>query len=260
MYTALLALSVLAWRLEVPQHEYVSKFKDKEKFTHAALEEIVPIADTDLLDKERAKGFVQAFWTFTVFSVAAYCGMHGPEKKTEFGDASSSWGDDDLLVCSKGATGAAKVDVLKCRLEALKSQFHVADRCRCYTPKPGADWMDVTTACRGCRNAGCGIKHHWFHECPGFDGWGRSSLWERSAERLPVILAPADFQDTGGVIWRWVWAACRGLWKSQCVDFVDALQASSWSKSAMGTYCGKFQQTQLVAGLHFERAVGGGSM
>ena len=50
--------------------------------------------------------------------------------------------------------GAAEANVIRRRLEALKSKFHVEDGWRWCTPKPGADRMDVTlalvTACRGC--------------------------------------------------------------------------------------------------------------
>ena len=45
-------LLALVWRLEVPQQEYVSKYKDKENLMDVSLEEIAPIADADLLDKE----------------------------------------------------------------------------------------------------------------------------------------------------------------------------------------------------------------
>ena len=66
---------------------------------------------------------------------------------------------------SQGCTGAAK--------EELVAKFRVDRDCRFYTAKPRADPMDVTntpvTACRACKNAGRGVKPHWFHECPGFD-------------------------------------------------------------------------------------------
>ena len=63
------------------------------------------------------------------------------------------------------------------RVAAMKAKFKVeADR-RLYTTKLGAEPMDVTcapaTACRACKNAGRGVKHHWFHECLGLDSWGR---------------------------------------------------------------------------------------
>ena len=58
-------------------------------------------------------------------------------------------------------------------LAAMKAKFKVeADRAL-YTTKPWAERMDMTcapvTASRACKNAGRGVKHHWFHECPGFD-------------------------------------------------------------------------------------------
>ena len=54
-----------------------------------------------------------------------------------------------------------------------KAKFKVEGAGRLYTTKPGAEPMDVTcapvTACRACKNAGRGVTHHWFHECPAFD-------------------------------------------------------------------------------------------
>ena len=59
------------------------------------------------------------------------------------------------------------------RLAAMKAKFRVEGDRRPYTTKPGAEPMDVTsapvTACRACKNARGGVKHHWFHECPGFE-------------------------------------------------------------------------------------------
>ena len=55
--------------------------------------------------------------------MAAYRGRHGLEKKEEGGGSSTLGEDDDLPVCSKGATGAAVRDVIKRRLDALKATF-----------------------------------------------------------------------------------------------------------------------------------------
>ena len=59
------------------------------------------------------------------------------------------------------------------RLVAMKTKFRIEGDRRLYPTKPGAEPMDVMcapmTACRACKNAGWGVKHHWFHECPGFD-------------------------------------------------------------------------------------------
>ena len=59
------------------------------------------------------------------------------------------------------------------RLVAMKAKFRVEGDRKRYTAKPGAEPMDVTsapvTACWVCKNLGRGVKHHWFHECPGFD-------------------------------------------------------------------------------------------
>ena len=55
------------------------------------------------------------------------------------------------------------------RLVAMKTKFRMEGDRMLYTMKPGAEPMDVTcaqgTACRACKNAGRGVKHHWFHEC-----------------------------------------------------------------------------------------------
>ena len=42
VFSALLALSALVWRLEVPLHEYVSRYKHNKKFPDTTLEEIPP--------------------------------------------------------------------------------------------------------------------------------------------------------------------------------------------------------------------------
>ena len=59
------------------------------------------------------------------------------------------------------------------RLPAMKAKFRIEGDRRLYTTQPGAELMDVTsapvTASRACKNAGRGVKHHWFHECPAFE-------------------------------------------------------------------------------------------
>ena len=52
VFASLLALSTLLWRREVPAHEYVSRFRDKEIFTDTALDEVAPVLDSDALDNE----------------------------------------------------------------------------------------------------------------------------------------------------------------------------------------------------------------
>ena len=42
-YASLLALSTLLWRKEVPAHEYVSRFRDKDKFTDVTLDDLAPL-------------------------------------------------------------------------------------------------------------------------------------------------------------------------------------------------------------------------
>ena len=52
VYSNLLALSTLLWRREVPAHEYVSRFRDKEKFTYITLDDLAPVMDSDAADTE----------------------------------------------------------------------------------------------------------------------------------------------------------------------------------------------------------------
>ena len=52
VYASLLALSTLLWRREVPAHEYVSRFRDKEKFTDVTLDDVALVADSDAADTE----------------------------------------------------------------------------------------------------------------------------------------------------------------------------------------------------------------
>ena len=128
------------------------------------------------------------------------------------------------------------------RLAAMKAKFKVGGDRRLYPTKPGAEPMDVmcapVTACRACKNAGGGVKHHWFHECPGFDLWGRCPVGRQAIESRQdvVVLQPTDSPDGDDVVWRLVWAAWRRLWKEDEITSVNALQASSWAKSTMGTY------------------------
>ena len=121
----------------------------------------------------RLRGFVQAVWTFTVTSLSAYRGKKGldPRPVDERPDAAED--ASDVPVLSAGCTGAVDEEVVGRRLQAMKGKFRVEGGRRLYTAKPGAEPMDVTnapvTAYRACKNAGRGVKRHWFHECPGFD-------------------------------------------------------------------------------------------
>ena len=94
MYASVLALSTLLWRREVPAHEYVSRFRDKEKFTDVTLDDLAPVAHSDAADTDvwclesmdddeidRLKAFVLAVWTFTVTSLSAYRGKWGLDPK-----------------------------------------------------------------------------------------------------------------------------------------------------------------------------------
>ena len=50
-----------------------------------------------------------------------------------------------------------------------------------------------------------------------------------------AVLQPSVFRDGADVVWRVVWAEWRRLWKEDEITSVDALLASSWAKSTMGT-------------------------
>ena len=94
VYASLLALSTLLWRREVPAHEYVSRFRDKEKFTDATLDDLAPVMDSDAADTEvwcpqsmndeeihRLRTFVLVVWRFTVTFLSAYRGKRGLDPK-----------------------------------------------------------------------------------------------------------------------------------------------------------------------------------
>ena len=63
-----------------------------------------------------------------------------------------------------------------------------------------------------------------------------------------MVLQPTDFRDGDDVVWRLEWAAWRRLWKEEEITSVDALQASSWAKSTMGTYCSHYRKLALWVG------------
>ena len=52
VYASLLALSTLLWHREVPAHEYMSRFQDKEKFTDVTVDDLAPVMDFDAADTE----------------------------------------------------------------------------------------------------------------------------------------------------------------------------------------------------------------
>ena len=77
--------ATLLWRREVPAHEYVSRFRDKENFTDVTLHDLAPVMDSDAGDTEvwclestdddeidRLKAFVPAVWTLTVTSLSVF--------------------------------------------------------------------------------------------------------------------------------------------------------------------------------------------
>ena len=122
---------------------------------------------------DRLKAFVLAVWTFMVMSLSAYRGKRGLDPKGAVDQREAEDDEPSLPARSQGCTGAAEEEVVARRLAAMKAKFKIEGDRRLYTTKPGAEPMDVTcapmTACRACKNAGRGVKHHWFHECPGFD-------------------------------------------------------------------------------------------
>ena len=219
VYASLLALSTLLWRREVPAHEYVLRFRDKEKFTNVTLDDLAPVMDSDATNTEvcclesmndeeidRLRAFVLAVWTFTVTSLSAYRGKRGLDPKGAADQREAEDEDAGLPVQSQGCTGAAEEEVVARRLVAMKTKFRIEGDHRLYTTKPGAEPMDVTcapvTACRVCKNAGWGVKHHWFHECPGFDLWGCCPVWcaDIDSRKGVVVLQPADFRDGDDVV------------------------------------------------------------
>ena len=52
VYASLLALSTLLWRREVRAREYVSRFRDKEKFTDVTPDDLAPVMVFDVADTE----------------------------------------------------------------------------------------------------------------------------------------------------------------------------------------------------------------
>ena len=186
VYASLLALSTLLWRIEVPTHEYVSCFWDKDKFTDVTLDDLAPVMDFDDADTEvwclesmnddeidGLKAFVLAVWTFMVTSLSAYRGKRGLDPKGAVDQREAEDDEPSLPARSQGCTGATEEEVVARRLAAMKGKFKIEGDRRLYTTKLGAEPMGVTcapvTACRACKNAGRGVKHHCFHEFPAFD-------------------------------------------------------------------------------------------
>ena len=150
------------------------------------LDELAPVVDADAVGNEawcresmddteieRMRAFVNAVWTFSVAGLSAYQG-NGLEAKSQPGPDEE---EHEMPVRSHGYTGAAEEDVGAKRLPAMKANFRIDGDRRFYTAKLGAELIDVSSApvmaCIACKNVGRGMKHHWFHECPGFDSWGR---------------------------------------------------------------------------------------
>ena len=171
VYASLLALSTLLWRTEVPAHEYVSRFRDKEEVTDVTLDDLAPVRDSDAADTEvwclesmnddeidMRKAFVLAVWTFTITSLSAYRGKKGLGPKGVVDQREAEDDKPSLPARSQGCIGAAEEAVVARRMAAMKAKFKVEGGRRLYTIKPRAEPMDMTcvlvTACRACKNAG----------------------------------------------------------------------------------------------------------
>ena len=184
VYASLLVLSTPLWRREVPGHEYLSSFRDKEKFTDVKLDDLAPVMDSHAVDSEawclesmndeqtdRPRAFVLAVWTLTVTSLSAYRCKRGLDPKGLVDQREAEDEDPGLPARWQGCTGAAEEEVVARRLVAMKAKVRMEGDHRLYTTKLGTEPMDVAcapvTACCVCQNAGRGVKHHWFNECPG---------------------------------------------------------------------------------------------
>ena len=185
VYASMLVLSTPLWRREVPGHEYLSSFRDKKKFTDLKLDGLALVMDSHAVDTEawclestndeetdRLRAFVLAVWNFTVTSLSAYRGKRGLDPKGLVDAREAEKQDHGLPARSQGCTGAAEEEVVERRPVVMKAKVRTEGDHRSYTAKPGREPMDVAcaplTACRVCKNAGRGVKHHWFNECPGF--------------------------------------------------------------------------------------------
>ena len=159
VYARLPAFSTVLWRKEAPAHEYVSRFRDKEKFTDVTLDDVAPVADSDAADTEvwclesmddddidRLKAFILAVWTFIVTSLSAYRGKRGLDPKVAVDQKEADDDEPSVPARSQGCTGAAEEEVVARRLAAMKAKLKVEGDRRPYTTKPGAEPMDVTCA------------------------------------------------------------------------------------------------------------------
>ena len=122
VFASLLALSSLWWRTDVPAHEYVSRFRDKEKFADAMLDKLALVTDADAVDNEawclesmddpeieRMRAFVNAVWTFTATSLSAYRGKCRLEAKSQPRPDDE---EHEMPARSQGCTGVAEEDLV----------------------------------------------------------------------------------------------------------------------------------------------------
>ena len=83
----------------------------------------------------------------------------------------------------------------------------------------------------------------------GLTGWAPGNrVPRRCGNPNLVVLQPTDLRDGDDVFWRLVRATWRRLWKEDEITSVDVLQASSWAKSTMGTYCTHYRKLALWVG------------
>ena len=97
-------------------------------------------------------------------SVSTYRGKRSLDPKGAVDEREAEDDEPSLPARSQSCTGAAEAEAVARRLVAMTAKLRVEGDHRLYTRKPGAEPMDVTsapvTACRACKNAGRGVKHH----------------------------------------------------------------------------------------------------
>ena len=122
----------------MPAHEYVSRFRDKEKFANVNVDDLAPVANSDAPNPEvwclesmdddeihRLKAFVLVVWTFTVTSLSAYWGKRGLGAKGAVDQREADDDDPSLPARSQVCTGAAEEEVVARRLAAINAKFKV---------------------------------------------------------------------------------------------------------------------------------------
>ena len=261
VYANLLALSTLLWRREVPAHECVSRIWDKNKFTNVTLDEPAPVMDSGAADTEvwclnsmndeeidRLRAFVLAVWTFRVTSVSAYRGKRRLDPKGAADQQEAEDEDNGLPVRSQGCMGGAEEEVVARRLVAMNTKDRGRSQAVHDEARRGADTCYVRAIDRGSGVQECraGRDAPLVSRMPRFGMMG--ALPNRTRRKGVVVLQPADFRNGDDVAWRLVWAAWRRLWKEEKITSVDALKASSWAKSTLGTCYTHYRKFALLVG------------